>query len=77
MALDRRRVTMTNAVATANGVEIHQAEDFVDITHIDAYVADAKTRWQAVTVGDEPDDGPAGAAGSYDVAAATTPPQEG
>lgn len=68
---------MTNAVATANGVEIHQAEDFVDVEHLDVYVADAKTRWQAVTVGDEPDHGPGGAEGTYDVDAALNPPQEG
>jgi hypothetical protein len=74
--LDRRRVTMTNAVATANGVEIHQAEDFVDVANIDVYVADAKTRWQSVTVGDAPDHGPGGVDGSYDVTAAVNPPQE-
>lgn len=57
---EKRRVTMTNAVATPQGVQIHEATDFVPVDILDAYVADANTRWQSVTVGDEHDPGPAG-----------------
>lgn len=57
---EKRRVTMINAVATAHGVQIHEAVDFVPVEAVDTYVADAQTRWQSVTVGDEHDPGPAG-----------------
>lgn len=46
----------------------HEASDHVDVNHIDAYVADAKTRWRSVEVGTEVDHGPGGADGAYSVA---------
>lgn len=41
-------------------VSVHQAVDFVRPDHLDAYVADARTKWQTVEVSDEPDAGPGG-----------------
>lgn len=38
----------------------HKATDYVLPEVLEAYVADAKTRWQHVTVSDEPDAGPGG-----------------
>lgn len=38
----------------------HKAVDYVRPDFLDAYVADAQTKWQKVTVSDEPDAGPAG-----------------
>lgn len=57
---------MTSVALSDNGVLLtHEATDFVDLDHIDAYVADAKTRWQSVHVADEIDHGPAGEEGDY------------
>ncbi len=62
----KRRVTMTSVVAagrTDDGKLItatHEAVDYVNPEFLDAYVADARTRWQSVTVSDEPDAGPGG-----------------
>ncbi len=63
----KRRVTMTTVVATGGlddqgrpVVAMHQAVDYVRPDFLDAYVADARTRWQTVEVSDEPDAGPAG-----------------
>ena len=62
--IEKRRVTMTSAVATATGIETHTVEDFVPVEILDAYVADAKTRWQLVDVAsDEHDAGPGGDGG--------------
>jgi hypothetical protein len=61
--IEKRKVTMTNAVAEANGtVSIHKAEDYVPLEILEAYVADAKKRWQAVVVDHEAghDPGPGG-----------------
>lgn len=66
MALDRRKVTMKSiSLAPDGSTELHQVEDYVDVEHIDAYVADAQQRWQVVVVGDETDHGPAGPDGPY------------
>lgn len=66
--LDRRKVTMVSLSAGLNGaVNRHEAVDYVDVEHLDAYVADARTRWQSVEVGDETDHGPAGENGHYKV----------
>lgn len=72
--IDKRRVTMTTFVATAGEdgkpvVETHQAIDYVRPDFLDAYVADARTRWQNVEVSDEPDAGPAGYHGETHVPA--------
>lgn len=73
--LTRYRVTMRSVQLNDDGVLLtYEAEDFVDTAHLEAYVADAKTRWQAVIVSDTPDDGPGGATGAYDAVAATTAP---
>lgn len=63
----KRKVTMTSVVATGQYDEAgnplfatHLATDYVRPDFLDAYVEDAKTRWQAVTVSDGPDAGPGG-----------------
>jgi hypothetical protein len=43
----------------------------------DAYVADARTRWQTVEVGDEPDAGPAGYDGATHIPATLDHPLAG
>lgn len=64
--IDKRRVTMTNVVAAGRddaGEPLfvnHIATDYVRPDHLDAYVADARTKWQLVEVSDEPDAGPGG-----------------
>lgn len=64
--ITKRRVTMTSVVVNGfnsdgtPNIETHQAIDYVRPDFLDAYVADARTRWQDVTVSDEPDAGPAG-----------------
>lgn len=42
----------------------HGAVDYVRSDFLDAYVTDAKARWQHVEVSDEPDAGPAGYGGA-------------
>jgi hypothetical protein len=51
---DKRKVRMTTFTP------FHEAVDYVPAAILDAYVADAKTRWAQVVVGDEPDAGPGG-----------------
>lgn len=41
-------------------VAVHQAFDWIRPDYLDAYVADARTRWQTVEISDEPDAGPGG-----------------
>jgi hypothetical protein len=66
--MERRKVTMTNAVALpGGGTALHEAVDYVAVDHLEAYVADANERWQAVSVGDEEDHGPGGEKGEYTV----------
>lgn len=70
--IDKRRVTMTSYVTTVNEdgvpqVHTHQAIDYVGPDLLDAYVADAHTRWQHVEVSDEPDAGPGGYDGDTNV----------
>ncbi len=72
--IDKRRVTMTTYVVLADGdglpvVEKQEAVDYVRPDLLDAYLADARTRWQSVAVSDEPDAGPDG----YDGATHDTP----
>lgn len=62
--VDKRRVTMTNVTLNADGsTATLTATDYVRPDHLDAYVADARTRWQLVEVSEEPDAGPGGYAG--------------
>jgi hypothetical protein len=42
----------------------HRAEDYVPVDILDAYVEDAKTRWEHVIVGDAHNPGPAGDEGA-------------
>jgi hypothetical protein len=62
---EKRRVVMTNVFATPTPdggpvtVATHQATDYVPVDILDAYVADARTRWALVEVGDSHDGGPA------------------
>lgn len=63
--IQKRRVTMRAAVTTftAEGVattQVHEAVDYVPANQVDQYTADARTRWQSVTVGNEHDAGPGG-----------------
>lgn len=68
--ITKRKVTMTTFVALPDGtLEKTQAEDYVRPDHLEAYVADARTRWQTVTVSDEPDAGPGGYEGETAVPA--------
>ena len=58
--ITKRKVTMKSVTLSADGKTTleHVAEDYVRPDHLDAYVADARTKWQAVEVSDEPDAGP-------------------
>lgn len=62
--IEKRRVEMTNVVATPDGPAEHKAVDYVPVDLLDVYVADARKRWQLVTVGDEHDPGPGGDEGT-------------
>lgn len=72
--IDKRRVTMTNySTVIVDGkpaISEMRAVDFVRPDFLDAYVADAQTRWQTVEVSDEPDAGPGGYDGQTHVPAA-------
>lgn len=68
MSLERYQVTMRSVGLAPNGSQLlHEAIDHVDIEHLDAYVAEAKTRWQSVVVSEEPDHGPGGEDGDYTI----------
>jgi hypothetical protein len=63
---NRRKVTMTSVSLTDAGVLLtHEATDFVELDDVERYIADARTRWQSVTVGETLDNGPAGDNGEY------------
>lgn len=65
----KRKVTMRNKSLSgvdADGGEVYfeqTATDYVLPDEVDAYVADAKSRWASVEVSDEPDAGPGGYGG--------------
>jgi hypothetical protein len=71
--ITKRRVTMRNFVVTGVDdegrpvVQQQEAVDYVRPDFLDAYVEDARTRWQHVEVSDEPDAGPAGYHGATHV----------
>lgn len=81
--IDKRRVTMrssTLAGVDADGNDVYrvmEAVDFVRPDFLDAYVADARTRWQVVEVSDEPDAGPGGYDGATHVPAGLDHPLAG
>lgn len=58
---EKRRVSMKSVVALTDGgtAEI-EANDYVPLDILDAYVADARTRWQVVEVKPGHDPGPGG-----------------
>lgn len=57
----KRKVTMESATVTTGGkVDLVTVVDYVPEEILDAYVADARTRWQSVSVSDKPDAGPGG-----------------
>lgn len=59
--IDKRRVTMTNLTAQPDGsVAKLVATDYVRPDLLDAYVEDARQRWQLVEVSEVPDAGPGG-----------------
>lgn len=59
--ITKKRVTMKSVSLLPNGgVDERVAVDYVREDFLDAYVADAQTRWQFVQVSDEYDAGPAG-----------------
>lgn len=63
--IEKRKVTMTSAVAQADGsIATHVVVDYVPTDLLEVYVADAHTRWQAVEVGEEHDPGPGGDEGA-------------
>lgn len=66
--IDKRKVTMKNVIETPTGeVVTMEASDYVRPDHLDAYVADARTRWKYVEVSEEPDAGPGGYGGATSV----------
>lgn len=68
--ITKRRVTMRNPVMLPNGEPgVVEAIDFVRPDFLDAYVTDARTRWDSVIVSDEPDAGPGGYHGETHVPA--------
>lgn len=63
--ITKRRVTMRSVEIRidADGNELRveqQAVDYMRPPYLDAYVADARTKWQHVEVSEEPDAGPGG-----------------
>ena len=81
--ITKRKVTMSNVVLVgrdADGKELfqkHVATDFVNPEFLDAYVADARTRWQLVEVSEEPDAGPGGYHGQTVVPEGINHPEAG
>lgn len=74
----KRKVTMRSVMLQADGsTATHEVEDYVRPDHLDAYVADARQRWQFVGVSDEPDAGPGGYDGATYVPAGLAVPDAG
>ena len=74
--ITKRRVTGVNVTVKSIDPDTgevtfdrHDFTDYVRPDFLDAYLADARTRWQLVTVTDEPDAGPAGYHGATHVPA--------
>lgn len=82
--ITKRKVTGTNVtVRSIDPVtgeltyDRHEFTDYVRPDILDAYLADARTRWQIVAVSDEPDAGPAGYHGATHVPAGLEHPLAG
>ena len=74
----KRRVTMRSVALLPDGSTAqHVATDYVRPDHLDAYVADARTRWQHVEVSDDPDAGPGGYGGQTAVPEGLAVPDAG
>lgn len=74
----KRKVTMRNIQLAPDGATVEQkAEDYVTPDFLDAYVADARTRWQHVEVSDKPDAGPGGYDGATVIPARLDHPDAG
>ena len=74
----KKRVTMSSVRLDPNGKTVTEtATDFVRPDHLEAYVADAQTRWQSVQVSDEPDAGPGGYEGETRVPEGLAVPDAG
>lgn len=74
----KRRVEMRSVQLLPDGTLAEsKAVDYVRPDHLDAYVADARTRWQSVAVSDEPDAGPGGFEGQTAVPAGIGTPDAG
>lgn len=59
--IDKRKVTMRSIRLLPDGATAtEEAVDYVGPAYLDAYVEDARTRWQCVDVSDTPDAGPGG-----------------
>lgn len=56
MADNKRLVTMTSTVTAGDVTFTTTATDHVPANDLDAYVADAQTRWQTITI-DDPQEG--------------------
>lgn len=70
MANDKRCVTMRSVRLAADGSTLtEECVDYVPLSVLNDYVADARTRWQYVTVGDTADAGPGGEEGATDLEA--------
>lgn len=55
-----RKVTMDHDGTMHPSGYPHGAVDYVPVEHVEQYAAEARTRWQSVTVGQEHDSGPGG-----------------
>ncbi len=84
--ITKRRVTMRRARLRPgadpvndpqNAFAIDEAIDYVRPDFLDAYVAEARTRWDSVDVSEEPDAGPAGYHGATAVPARLNHPLAG
>ncbi len=66
--VDKRKVTMRNASLDASGKSVTlEAVDYVRPDILEAYLADARSKWQFVDVAETPDAGPGGYEGQTPV----------
>lgn len=81
--ITKRRIQMRNTVFLGvddkgeNQFATSEAVDYVRPDFLDAYVADARARWQYVHVGDGPDAGPGGYEGQTVIPATLDHPEAG
>lgn len=76
--VDKRKVTMKSVRLLPDGrTAEYVATDYVRPDHLEAYVADARTRWQHVEVSETPDAGPGGYEGQTHVPAHLPLPDAG